>query len=151
MPMPLLQPPVAPVREHTVSSPHGERLDPYYWLRDDERTNPEVLAYLTAENAYHAQHLAPVKQLEDQIYNEIVARLKGEGVRAELDESDERMQKKIRNAQKQKIPFMLLAGDDDVAADAVSFRYRTGAQNNGVLIDEAIAEIVTAVETRAQV
>jgi oligopeptidase B len=76
MPMPQLQPPVAPVRAHTVSSPHGERLDPYYWLRDDARTNPEVLAYLTAENAYHAQHLAPVKPLEDQIYNEIVARLK---------------------------------------------------------------------------
>ena len=74
--MPQLQPPIAPVREHTVSSPHGERLDPYYWLRDDERTNPEVLAYLSAENAYHAQHLAPVKPLEDQIYNEIVARLK---------------------------------------------------------------------------
>ena len=72
----LLHPPVAPVREHTVSSPHGERLDPYYWLRDDERTNPEVLAYLSAENAYHAQHLAPVKPLEDQIYGEIVARLK---------------------------------------------------------------------------
>ena len=76
MPMSPLQPPVAPVREHTVSSPHGERLDPYYWLRDDERTNPEVLAYLSAENAYHAQHLAPVKPLEDQIYAEIVARLK---------------------------------------------------------------------------
>jgi oligopeptidase B len=76
MPMSQLQPPVAPVREHTVSSPHGERLDPYYWLRDDERTNPEVLAYLSAENAYHAQHLAPVKPLEDQIYAEIVARLK---------------------------------------------------------------------------
>ena len=75
MPMSQLQPPVAPVREHTVSSPHGERLDPYYWLRDDERTNPEVLAYLSAENAYHAQHLAPVKPLEDQIYTEIVARL----------------------------------------------------------------------------
>jgi oligopeptidase B len=74
--IPQLLPPVAAVRDHTVSSPHGERLDPYYWLRDDERTNPEVLAYLSAENAYHAQHLAPVKLLEDQIYTEIVARLK---------------------------------------------------------------------------
>jgi threonyl-tRNA synthetase len=61
------------------------------------------------------------------------------------------MQKKIRNAQKQKVPFMLLAGDEDVAAGAVSFRYRNGAQRNGVPIDEAIAEIVTAVETHAQV
>src|SRR5882757_7619813 len=74
--MPKLEPPIAAVRAHTVSSPHGKRSDPYYWLRDDERTNPEVLAYLSAENAYHAQHLAPVKPLEDQIYAEIVARLK---------------------------------------------------------------------------
>jgi oligopeptidase B len=71
-----LKPPIAAVRAHTVSSPHGKRSDPYYWLRDDQRTDPEVLAYLTAENAYHAQHLAPVKPLEDKIYAEIVARLK---------------------------------------------------------------------------
>jgi oligopeptidase B len=74
--IPPLKPPIAAIREHTVTSPHGERLDPYYWLRDDDRTNPEVLAYLSAENAYHAQHLAPVKALEDRIYDEIVARLK---------------------------------------------------------------------------
>jgi threonyl-tRNA synthetase len=68
-----------------------------------------------------------------------------------VDSSDDRMQKKIRNAQKQKIPFMLLAGDDDVAAGAVSFRYRNGTQNNGVPVDEAIAEIVAAIESRTQV
>ena len=76
MHVPDIKPPVAPVRAHTVSSPHGKRSDPYYWLRDDERTDPEVLAYLKAENAYHAQHLAPVKALEDKIYAEIIARLK---------------------------------------------------------------------------
>ncbi|MGA2189509.1 MAG: S9 family peptidase [Steroidobacteraceae bacterium] len=74
--IPDLKPPIAAVRAHTVSSPHGKRSDPYYWLRDDERTDPEVLAYLSAENAYHAQHLAPVKALEDAIYAEIIARLK---------------------------------------------------------------------------
>ena len=58
------------------------------------------------------------------------------------------MQKKIRNAQKQKVPFMLIAGDDDVAAGAVSFRYRDGEQNNGVPVDEAVAEIVKAVRER---
>jgi threonyl-tRNA synthetase len=68
-----------------------------------------------------------------------------------VDTSDDRMQKKIRTAQKQKIPFMLLAGDDDVAAGAVSFRYRNGVQKNGVVIDDAVAEIVDAVESRAQV
>ena len=76
MQIPDIKPPIAAVRAYTVSSPHGKRSDPYYWLRDDERTDPEVLAYLSAENAYHAQHLAPVKPLEDKIYAEIIARLK---------------------------------------------------------------------------
>lgn len=81
----------------------------------------------------------------------VVDRLRARGIRAEVDTGDERMQKKIRNAQRQKVPYMLLAGDDDVAKDAVSFRYRSGEQQNGVPIDEAIAEIVEAVETRTQV
>ena len=82
---------------------------------------------------------------------EVAARLGARRIRVEIDDSSDRMQKKIRNAQRQKVPFMLLAGDEDVAANAVSFRYRNGAQRNGVPIDEAIAEIVTAVETHAQV
>jgi threonyl-tRNA synthetase len=85
-------------------------------------------------------------------YLESVAeRLRASRIRVDVDSSDDRMQKKIRTAQKQKIPFMLLAGDDDVAAGAVSFRYRNGAQKNGVPVDEAIAEIVRAVEARVQV
>jgi threonyl-tRNA synthetase len=82
---------------------------------------------------------------------EVAARLSARRIRVEVDDSADRMQKKIRNAQKQKIPFMLLAGDDDVAANAVSFRYRSGAQKNGVPVAEAIEEIAAAVETRAQV
>jgi len=81
----------------------------------------------------------------------VAAGLRAAGIRVDVDSSDDRMQKKIRNAQRQKVPFMLLAGDDDVAAGAVSFRYRDGAQKNGVPIDEAIAEIVTAVESHSQV
>ena len=81
----------------------------------------------------------------------VAEQLTAKGIRAEVDDSADRMQKKIRNAQRQKIPFMLLAGDDDVAAGAVSFRYRSGAQKNGVPIAEAIEEIVAAVESRAQV
>ena len=61
------------------------------------------------------------------------------------------MQKKIRTAQKQKVPYMLLAGDDDVAKGAVSFRYRDGSQNNGVPVADAVAEIVDAVDRRIQV
>ncbi|GAA2248125.1 MULTISPECIES: threonine--tRNA ligase [Kitasatospora] len=82
---------------------------------------------------------------------EVAAELKKHGIRVEVDASDDRMQKKIRNAQKAKIPFMLIAGNDDVEAGAVSFRYRNGEQKNGVPVAEAVAEIVDAVERRIQV
>ncbi|MBX6391369.1 MAG: threonine--tRNA ligase [Frankia sp.] len=82
---------------------------------------------------------------------EVADKLAAHGIRVEVDASDDRMQKKIRNAQKQKVPYMLLAGDDDVAKGAVSFRYRDGTQRNGIPIDEAVAEIVDAVERRIQV
>ncbi len=93
----------------------------------------------------------PISDAHVPYLEEVAARLGARRIRVEIDDSSDRMQKKIRNAQKQKVPFMLLAGDEDVAAGAVSFRYRNGAQRNGVPIDEAIAEIVTAVETHAQV
>jgi threonyl-tRNA synthetase len=86
----------------------------------------------------------------DYLYD-VARRLTQAGIRVEVDESDERMQKKIRNAQLQKVPFMMIAGDDDVAAGAVSFRYRDGHQDNGVSIEEAIARVVAAVESREQV
>ncbi len=70
------QAPVAPARPHLIASPHGERTDPYYWLRDDERRDREVLAYLKAENAYKERQLAAVKPLEDKLYAEVIARLK---------------------------------------------------------------------------
>lgn len=76
MKMPTITPPVAATRPHLVDSPHGRRSDPYYWLRDDDRQDPEVLAYLAAENAYYALHRAPLQPLEDGIYEEIVGRLK---------------------------------------------------------------------------
>jgi threonyl-tRNA synthetase len=82
---------------------------------------------------------------------DVAKQLRAAGIRVEVDTSDDRMQKKIRNAQKQKVPFMLIAGDEDVAAGAVSFRYRDGTQKNGVPIAEAIAEVVDAVERRVQV
>ncbi|MBR8743580.1 threonine--tRNA ligase [Nocardiopsis sp. MG754419] len=79
---------------------------------------------------------------------EVQAKLRAEGIRAEVDAGDDRMQKKIRNAQKQKVPFMLLAGDEDISKGAVSFRYRDGTQNNGVPVDEAVAEIIATVRER---
>jgi threonyl-tRNA synthetase len=80
--------------------------------------------------------------------DEVAARLRAEGIRVEVDTSDDRFPKKIRNAQKAKVPFMLIAGDEDVSKGAVSFRYRDGSQNNGVPVDQAVADVVTAVRER---
>jgi threonyl-tRNA synthetase len=77
--------------------------------------------------------------------------MKRAGIRAEIDSSDDRMQKKVRNAQLQKIPFMIIAGEEDMKAGAVSFRYRNGDQKNGIPISDAIAEIKQIVVDRKQV
>ena len=69
----------------------------------------------------------------------------------EVDASDERMQKKIRTAQLQKVPFMVLVGDRDMEAGTVSFRFRSGEQENGVPLDDAVARVLDAIERRVQV
>ncbi|TDD43541.1 threonine--tRNA ligase [Nonomuraea terrae] len=93
----------------------------------------------------------PIADAHVPYLQDVAKRLRERGIRIEVDASDDRMQKKIRNAQKAKVPYMLLAGDDDIANGAVSFRYRNGEQKNGVPIDDAVAEIVSAVEHRVQV
>ncbi|MEU7690350.1 MULTISPECIES: threonine--tRNA ligase [Microbispora] len=93
----------------------------------------------------------PIADAHVPYLQDVAKRLREHGIRVEVDESDDRMQKKIRNAQKAKVPYMLLAGDDDIAAGAVSFRYRSGEQKNAVPIDQAIEEIVDAVRRRVQV
>ena len=82
---------------------------------------------------------------------DVMAQMKKAGIRAELDASDDRMQKKVRNAQMQKVPFMVIAGEEDQKAGAVSFRYRNGEQKNGIPIADAIKEIKDAVAKRIQV
>ncbi len=82
---------------------------------------------------------------------QIVDRLRADGVRAEVDESDDRMQKKIRNAAHAKVPFQLIAGEQDRAAGTVSFRFRSGEQDNGIPVDEAVRRIREAIDTHAQV
>jgi threonyl-tRNA synthetase len=77
--------------------------------------------------------------------------MKTAGIRAEMDLSDDRMQKKVRNAQMQKIPYMLIAGEEDMSAGAVSIRYRNGEQKNGLPIAEAISEILATISERRQV
>ena len=90
----------------------------------------------------------PIGDVHYEYLEQVMVMLREKGIRAEMDAAPDRMQKKIRNAQKQKIPYMLIAGDDDVSQEAVSFRYRNGEQKNGVPIAEAVEEIVAAVESR---
>ncbi len=90
----------------------------------------------------------PITAAHDAYLQDVAARLRARGVRVEVDVSDDRMQKKIRTAQRSKVPFMLLAGDDDVAKGAVSFRLRDGTQDNGVPVDEAVERVVAAVRDR---
>src|SRR6185436_15238083 len=87
----------------------------------------------------------PIAERHNDYLYDVAKRMQAQGIRVEVDVSDDRMQKKIRNAQLQKVPFMVIAGDDDVAAGAVSFRYRDGHQDNGVPIDEAIERVAQAV------
>ena len=69
--------PDAAKKPHVVKAPHGaERNDEYYWLRDDTRKNPDMLAYLNAENAYVDAWMAPLKPLQEKLYEEIVGRIK---------------------------------------------------------------------------
>jgi threonyl-tRNA synthetase len=93
----------------------------------------------------------PVAEAFTDYLEGVVKQMKSAGIRAELDASDDRMQKKVRNAQMQKIPYMIIAGEEDMQAGAVSFRYRNGDQKNGIPIAEAIAEIIATVAKRQQV
>ena len=90
----------------------------------------------------------PIRDEHAAYLEDFVARLAKEGIRAEVDRSDDRMQKKIRTAQQQKIPFMAIAGDDDVSGGTVSFRYRDGSQRNAVPLGEAVAHVVEVVRSR---
>jgi threonyl-tRNA synthetase len=87
----------------------------------------------------------PIREDHTDYVRSFVDALQARGIRAEVDDSDDRMQKKIRTAQQQKIPFMAIAGDQDVADGTVSFRYRDGSQRNGVPLDEAVAHVVEIV------
>ena len=93
----------------------------------------------------------PVADTFADYLGEVMLAMRKAGIRAELDASDDRMQKKVRNAQMQKIPFMVIAGEEDQKAGAVSFRYRNGEQKNGIPIADAIAEIKKVVAERTQV
>ena len=93
----------------------------------------------------------PITDSHNDYLQGVAEKLREFGVRVEVDTSDDRMQKKIRTAQKSKVPFMLIAGDEDVAEGAVSFRYRDGTQKNGISIADAVTEITGVIASRAQV
>jgi threonyl-tRNA synthetase len=93
----------------------------------------------------------PVAEAFTPYLSEVITQMRKAGLRVELDASDDRMQKKVRNAQMSKIPFMVIAGEEDQNAGAVSFRYRNGEQKNGIPVADAIAEIKKIVAERTQV
>lgn len=91
----------------------------------------------------------PVADAFNDYLDQVAAKLRAQGVRVEVDKSDDRFPKKIRNASKEKIPFTLIAGGEDLAANAVSFRMRDGSQDNGVPVDVAIERIVSQIKSHA--
>ncbi|HMD11003.1 MAG TPA: threonine--tRNA ligase, partial [Marmoricola sp.] len=93
----------------------------------------------------------PIAERHNDYLADVARKMRAAGLRVEIDDSDDRMQKKIRNAQLQKVPFMVIAGDRDMEEGAVSFRYRNGDQDNGVPVDEAVQRVVDAVAKRVQV
>jgi threonyl-tRNA synthetase len=90
----------------------------------------------------------PITDEQVPYLTDVALLLREQGIRVELDDSDDRMQKKIRTASKQKVPFVLIAGATDADAGAVSFRYRDGSQRNGVPVEEAVAQVVAWVAAR---
>jgi len=93
----------------------------------------------------------PVADAFAPYLKDVADHMRRAGIRVEVDFSDDRMQKKVRNAQLEKIPFMMIAGEEDQANGAVSFRYRNGEQKNGIPIADAIAEVLAVVAERTQI
>jgi len=148
-----------------------DRFDIEYTASDGTKKRPVMIhralfgsierffAVLTEHYAGHfPPWLAPVQVVGIPVADEfapylsdVIAQLKAKGVRATVDLSDDRMQKKIRNHTKDKVPFQLIAGGDDRDGGSVSFRYRDGTQVNGVLIADAIEQIVSTIANKEQV
>jgi threonyl-tRNA synthetase len=93
----------------------------------------------------------PIADEYSDYLHEIASELKAKGVRVVVDDSDDRMQKKIRNHTKDRVPFMLIAGEEDRSNRAVSFRFRDGSQENGIPVEDAIKRILSAIENKEQV
>ena len=142
--------------ELEYTGPDGSRHQPVMIHRALFGSIERFLAVLTEHYAgAFPAWLSPVQVqaipiTDDQVayLRDVASRLRRAGIRVEVDESDDRMQKKIRNAQRQKVPFMVIAGATDVESGAVSFRYRDGEQRNGIPVQQAVDEIVDVVARR---
>ncbi len=143
----------------TYTGSDGERHEPVMIHRALFGSVERFIAVLTEHYAgAFPPWLSPVQVIGVPVSDDhvdylldVAKQLRANGIRVEVDASDDRMPKKIRNASKAKVPFVLIAGEEDQSKGAVSFRYRDGSQRNGVPVAEAIEEILTAVRTRAQV
>ena len=155
--------------QYDFNQPHGFQLE--YQAADGSRQEPVMIhsakfgsieRFIGVLVEHYAgafpPWLSPVQVLAIPVADEfspylhdVADQLRRKGIRVEIDDSDDRFPKKIRNASKSKAPFVLIAGEEDRSAGAVSFRYRSGEQKNGVPIDDAIAEVVEAVTSRRQV
>jgi threonyl-tRNA synthetase len=148
-----------------------ERFDLEYTTQDGSKQRPVMIhralfgsveRFFGVLTEHYAGHfppwLAPVQVVAvpiadafSEYLHDVVAQLRRNGVRAQVDDSDDRMQKKIRNHTMAKVPFMLIAGENDQAAGAVSFRFRDGSQENGIPVADAIKRIVDAIQNKVQV
>jgi threonyl-tRNA synthetase len=157
--------------QYDFNQPSADRFDLEYVAADGSRQQPVMIhsakfgsieRFLGVLTEHYAgafpPWLAPVQvqaipiaERHNDYLFDVAAQLRAKGIRVEVDVSDDRMQKKIRNAQLQKVPFIVIAGDQDVEAGDVSFRYRDGRQDNGVPIAEAIERVAAAVASRSQV
>jgi len=93
----------------------------------------------------------PVADSFTPYLSDVVKQFRQAGIRVDIDTSDDRMQKKVRNAQLEKVPFMMIAGEEDQKVNAVSFRYRNGEQKNQIPIKDAISEVLIAIKDRKQI
>jgi threonyl-tRNA synthetase len=148
-----------------------ERFDLEYTTQDGTKQRPVMIhralfgsveRFFGVLTEHYAGHfppwLAPVQVVAvpiadafSEYLHEVVGKLRKHGVRAQVDDSDDRMQKKIRNHTLAKVPFMLIAGGEDAEAGAVSFRFRDGSQENGIPVADAISRIIAAIENKVQV
>ena len=148
-----------------------ERFDLEYTAADGSRQRPVMIhralfgsieRFFGVLTEHYAGHfppwLAPLQVVGIPVADEfneylfdVADKLRAKGVRVSVDASDDRMQKKIRNHTKDRVPFMLIAGGEDRDNNAVSFRYRDGSQENGVPVDTAIARILEVIASKEQV